>query len=215
MPYGFARVAAPTRRALATWAAGDTIGNGAVLWRLAQLTEDRERRQARMERTKAGNHSGTYFIGEVSPSRRNQVNGRPEEESDRPDSHFLAPAGKVKGVPYTTRGDVGGGWSDRLVPGFILDFQVELDAAKTRDPEAKARLVLTFTDGKKTRTIAQECRPIGGRLVVEVPDGFDWGVAGQPDAWRSQIQYSLRYELTFEKEVAVKEIDLVLWSPRR
>ncbi len=215
MPYGFARVAGPTRRALATWAAGDTLGNGAVLWRLAQLPEDRERRQARMEHTKDRNHDGAYFIGELSPSRRNQVNGRPEDESTNYNAHILAPAGKIKGVPYTNRGDVGSGWSDRLVPGFILDFQVELDAAKTRDPEAKARLVLTFTDGKKTRTIAQECRPTGGRLVVEVPDGFEWGVAGQPDDWRGEIKYSLRYELTFEKEVAVKEIDLVLWSPRR
>jgi hypothetical protein len=215
MPYGFARLATPTRRALSAWAAGDTVGNGAALWRLAQMPEDRERRQARSGYTKAGNHSGTYFIGEVSPNRRNQVNGRPEEESARYNAHTLAPAGKVKGVAYTSRGDVGGGWSDRLVPGFILDFQVELDAAKTRDPEAKARLVLTFTDGKKTRTIAQECRPAGGRLVVEVPDGFDWGVAGQSDAWRGEIRHSLRYELTFEKEVAVKEIDLVLWSPRR
>lgn len=215
MPYGFARVAGPTRRALATWAAGDTLGNGAVLWRLAQLPEDRERLQARMEHTKDRNHDGAYFIGELSPSRRNQVNGRPEDESTNYNAHILAPAGKIKGVPYTNRGDVGSGWSDRLVPGFILDFQVELDAAKTRDPEAKARLVLTFTDGKKTRTIAQECRPTGGRLVVEVPDGFDWGVAGQPDDWRGEIKYSLRYELTFEKEVAVKDIDLVLWSPRR
>ena len=186
-----------------------------MLWRLAQLPEDRERRQARMNRTQSRNHGGTYFIGELSPSRRNQVNGRPEDEWPHYNASILAPAGKVKGVPYTSRGDVGGGWDDRLVPGFILDFQVELDAAKTRDPEAKARLVLTFTDGKKTRTIAQECRPTGGRLVVEVPDGFEWGVSGQSDAWRGEIQYSLRYELTFEKEVAVKEIDLVLWSPRR
>ena len=217
MPYGFARVAAPTRRALATWAAGDTIGNGAVLWRLAQLPEDRERRQARMDRTQSRNHHGAHFVDELSPSRLNRVNGRPEGEYTHAFhfSHRLAPAGKIKGVPETIRGDVGGGWDDRLVPGFILDFQVELDAAKTCDPEAKARLVLTFTDGKKTRTIAQECRPTGGRLVVEVPDGFEWGVAGQPDAWRGEIQYSLRYELTFEKEVAVKEIDLVLWSPRR
>jgi hypothetical protein len=208
-------VAATTRRALAAWAAGDTIGNGSVLWRLAQLPEDRARREARSGHTKAGNHGGSYFFGELSPHRRNQVNGRPEEESARYNAHILAPAGKVKGVAYTSRGDVGGGWSDRLVPGFILDFQVELDAAKTRDPEAKARLVLTFTDGKTTRTIAQECRPTGGRLVVEVPAGFDWGVAGQPDASRGEIKHSLRYELTFEKEVAVKEIDLVLWSPRR
>jgi len=217
MPYGFARVAAPTRRALATWAAGDTIGNGAVLWRLAQLPEDRERRQARMDRTQSRNHHGAHFVDELSPSRLNRVNGRPEGEYTHAFhfSHRLAPAGKIKGVPETIRGDVGGGWCARLVPGFILDFQVELDAAKTCDPEAKARLVLTFTDGKKTRTIAQECRLTGGRLVVEVPDGFDWGVAGQPDAWRGEIQYSLRYELTFEKEVAVKEIDLVLWSPRR
>jgi hypothetical protein len=84
-----------------------------------------------------------------------------------------------------------------------------------RDPEAKARLVLTFTDGQKSRTFAQECRPTGGRLVIDVPEGFDWGVSGQPGSWRGEIPHALQYELTFEKEVAVEDIELTLWEHRR
>jgi hypothetical protein len=102
-----------------------------------------------------------------------------------------------------------------LVPGFTLDFEVKLDPTKVRDPEAKARLVLTFTDGQKSRTMVQECRPTGGRLVIDVPEGFDWGVSGQPGSWKGEIPHALQYELTFEKEVAVEDIELTLWEHRR
>jgi hypothetical protein len=205
MPYGLPCVAAPTRRALAAWAAGDAIGNGAALWKLVRLPEDRERREAFAHRNRASSNNGNYFADEPSPGRWNQAERR----------HLIAPAGKVKGYAVNSRGDTGASWNDRLVPGFTLDFEVKLDPTKVRDPEAKARLVLTFTDGKKSRTFAQECRPTGGRLVIDVPEGFDWGVSGQPGSWRGEIPHALQYELTFEKEVAVEDIELTLWEHRR
>jgi hypothetical protein len=205
MPYGLPYVAVPTRRALAAWAAGDAIGNGTALWKLARLPEGRERREAFAYRNRASSNNGHYFADEPSPGRRNQAERR----------HLVAPAGKVKGYAINSRGDTGASWNDRLVPGFTLDFEVKLDPTKVRDPEAKARLVLTFTDGKKSRTFAQECRPTGGRLVIDVPEGFDWGVSGQPGSWRGEIPHALQYELTFEKEVAVEDIELTLWEHRR
>jgi len=205
IPYGLPRLAAPTRRALAGWAAGDAIGNGAALWKLARLPEGRERREAFAHSNRASSNNGSYFADEPSPGRWNQVERR----------HLVAPAGKIKGYAVNSRGDTGASWDDRLVPGFTLDFEVKLDPAKVRDPEAKARLVLTFTDGQKSRTFAQECRPTGGRLVIDVPEGFDWGVSGQPGSWRGEIPFSLQYELTFEKEVAVEDLELTLWEHRR
>jgi len=205
MPYGLRYLAGPSRRALAAWAAGDVHGNGAALWKLAQLPEDQDRREAFAHRNRSSSNNGNYFADEPSPGRWNQVASR----------HLVAPAGKIKGYAINSNGDTGASWNDRLVPGFTLDFEVKLDPAKVRDPEAKARLALTFTDGKKSRTFAQECRPMGGRLVIDVPEGFDWGVSGQPGSWKGEIPFSLQYELSFEKEVAVEEIELTLWEHRR
>ena len=156
---------------------GDAIGNGAALWKLARLPEGRERREAFAHRNRASSNNGNYFADEPSPGRWNQVERR----------HLVAPAGKIKGYAVNSHGDTGASWDDRLVPGFTLDFEVKLDPTKVRDPEAKARLVLTFTDGKKSRTFAQECRPTGGRLVIDVPEGFDWGVSGQPGAGKGRF----------------------------